>query len=213
MNKIIDLTHPISEGMPVYPGTEPPVLKPECTIDGIGFAEKQITMFSHTGTHIDAPAHLIKGAKTLDKFSVDQFYGTALVMNCTNIKGNTIGPKQLESYTENLEKVDFILIYTGWSRYWGKAEYFENYPVLSFDAADWLSKFSLKGVGLDTISADKIDTVEYEVHKSFLGKNTVIIENLTNFNLLPSNQFILSCFPLSLKDADGSPVRAVGIEM
>ncbi|MCK5154763.1 MAG: hypothetical protein KAQ93_10430, partial [Spirochaetales bacterium] len=63
----------------------------------------------------------------------------------------------------------------------------------------------------DTISADKIDTVEYQVHKSFLGNNTVIIENLTNLNLLPSNQFTFSCFPMSFEDADGSPVRAVGI--
>ena len=156
MNKIIDLTHPILEGMPIYPGTEPPVLKPECTIDGIGFAEKKITMFSHTGTHMDAPAHLIKGAKTLDKFSVDQFYGTALVLDCTNLKGNIIGLKELESFKNEIQNVEFVVLYTGWSKYWGSDKYFEDYPVLSGEAAKCLSKFELKGIGLDTISADKI---------------------------------------------------------
>jgi len=211
MEKIIDLTHPISEGMPVYPGTESPVLKPECTIEGIGFAEKKITMFSHTGTHMDAPAHLIKGAKTLDKFYVDHFYGKALLVDLRSLKGNVIGLSELEKYKDEIEDADFVLLYTGWSRYWGKPKYFEDYPVLYIDAAKWLAGFNLKGLGLDTISADKIDTVEYEVHRSFLGNDTVIIENLTNFDLLPGNQFTFSCFPMSFQDADGSPVRAVGI--
>jgi len=211
MNKLIDLTHPIFEGMPVYPGTEPLLLKTECTLEEIGFLEKKITLFSHTGTHMDAPAHLIKDAKTLDEFPVDHFYGKAVLLDYTGITGSYIKLNDLGPYEEAIRDVDFILIYTGWSKYWGRNKYFANYPVLTFDAADWLSEFSLKGIGLDTISADTIDTVEYEVHKSFLGNNTVIIENLTNFNLLPSNQFIFSCFPMSFKDADGSPVRAVGI--
>ena len=211
MEKIIDLTHSISEGMPVYPGTESPVLKKECTIEDIGFLEKKITMVSHTGTHMDAPAHLIKDAKTLDKFPVNHFYGKAVLLDFTGITGSHIKLNDLEPYEAAIRNVDFVLIYTGWSEYWGRDKYYVDYPVLTYDAADWLSKFSLKGIGLDTISADKINTVNYEVHKSFLGNNTVIIENLTNFDLLPMKQFTFSCFPMSFEDADGSPVRAVGI--
>ena len=211
MEKIIDLTHPISEGMPVYPGTEPPVLKTVCTIEDIGFLEKNITMVSHTGTHMDAPAHLIKNAKTLDKFPVGQFYGKALLVDFTNIKGSVIELKPLEHYKETLTKVEFLLIQTGWSKYWGSDKYFVDYPVLSLEAANWLGTFSLKGIGLDTISADKIDTVKYEVHNVFLQNETVIVENLTNLNLLPDNSFTFSCFPMSFENADGSPVRAVGI--
>jgi len=211
MKKIIDLTHPISEGMPVYPGTEPPVLKTECTIEEIGFLEKKITLFSHTGTHMDAPAHLIKNAATLDEFSIGQFYGNAFLLDCTNINGSTIGPGDLEPHRDAIESTEFIVLHTGWSKYWGSDKYFADYPVLSFDAAAWLGETGLKGIGLDTISADKIDTVDYEVHKSFLQNNTVIIENLTNLDLIPGNKFILSCFPMSFEEADGSPVRAVGI--
>ncbi len=209
--EIIDLTHPIAEGMPVYTGTEPPVLKSECTIEGIGFAEKKITMFSHTGTHMDAPAHLIKNAKTLDKFPVSQFYGKAFMLDLRNILGSIVELRDLEPYEETIREVEFVLIYTGWSRYWGNKKYFADYPVMSLDAARWLADFKLKGIGFDTISADKIDTVEYDVHKSFLGTSTVIIENLTNLDLLPCTYFTFSCFPLSFEDADGSPVRAVGI--
>ena len=211
MEKIIDLTHPISAGMPVYPGTEPPVLKTECTIDDIGFLEKKITLFSHTGTHMDSPAHLIKNAKTLDKLSIEQFYGNAFLLDLTNIKGSTIELREMEHHKDLLRGVDFLVLHTGWSKFWDRDKYFIDYPVLSLEAADWISGFGLKGIALDTISADKMDTVEYEVHKIFLQNNTVIIENLTNLDLIPGNRFILSCFPMSFEDADGSPVRAVGI--
>ena len=211
MTKIVDLTHLILEGMPVYPGTEPPVLKKECTIEENGFCENKITLFSHTGTHMDAPAHLIKNAKPLDMFPINQFYGSALLLDVSGMEGSVIELKDLESCGIIPENVGFVLIYTGWSRYWGMDKYFIDYPVLSVESAERLGKLGLKVIGLDTISADKIDTAEYEIHKIFLGNNTLIIENLTNFNLLPADQFTFSCFPMSFKEADGSPVRAVGI--
>ena len=197
--------------MPVYPGTEPPVLKTECTIEDIGFLEKKITLFSHTGTHMDAPAHLIKDAKTLDKFPVGHFYGRALLLDFTNIRGTIIELQGLEPYKDAVRNVDFLLLHTGWSEYWGSDKYFIDYPVLSPESAEWLAKFRLKGIGLDTISADKIDTVDYPVHTAFLNKETVIVENLTNLNLLSRNIFTFSCFPMSFENADGSPVRAVAI--
>jgi len=207
--KIIDLTHSISSDMPVYPGTEPPVFMTGCSIDDIGFLEKKITLYSHTGTHIDAPAHLIKGHKTLDLLPIEHFYGMALLLKFDSIKSKTIGVRELDPYYEKIKEVEFLLIYTGWSQYWGTEKYFSDYHVLSLEAANWLSRFGLKGLGLDTISADKADTQNYPVHKALLQKNTIIIENLTNLVDLPCNQFEFSCFPLSFEDADGSPVRAV----
>ena len=130
--------------------------------------------------------------------------------NCTaNTTANTIGTKDLEPYQAKITDVDFLLLHTGWNQYWGSEKYFTNYPVLSVEAAHWLTNFSLKGFGLDTISADTADTQDYQVHKALLQKNMIIIENLTNLVDLPSSQFEFSCFPLSFEDADGSPVRAV----
>jgi kynurenine formamidase len=207
--KTIDLTHPISPDMPVYPGTEPPVFITGCSIDEIGFMEKKITLYSHTGTHIDAPAHLIKYSKTLDQLPIEHFHGKALLLDIAGLKHQTIGMKELEPYKDKIKQAEFLLIHTGWSQYWGVEEYFSNYPVLSFEAADWLSKFELKGIGLDTISADKVDTQDFLVHKTFFQNDTIIIENLTNLKKIPCSQFTFSCFPLSFENADGSPVRAV----
>jgi kynurenine formamidase len=95
--KLVDLTHPITPNMPVYPGTQPPVFITGCSIDETGFLEKQITLYSHTGTHIDAPAHLIKDHNTLDMLEIEHFYGPALMLDFYNFKA-----KRLEFRNWNL---------------------------------------------------------------------------------------------------------------
>lgn len=209
--QLIDLTHPMSQDMPVYPGTEQPIFITGCTLEDDGFLEKKITLFSHTGTHIDAPAHLLKGHNTLDQLPIDHFYGSAFVIQLDGTPSSTIGVEDLEPYSATIEAVDFLLLHTGWSRYWGTQQYFSGFPVLSLEAARWLSNKGLKGVGLDNISADRADTEDFCVHKTLLAQNTLIIENLTRLEQLPQQPFDFSCLPLKIEEADGSPVRAVAI--
>jgi kynurenine formamidase len=101
------------------------------------------------------------------------------------------------------------LLSTGWSRYWGDKKYFSDYPVLTIEAAQWLNRFDLKGLGVDTISVDKADSKEFPIHKVFFQNDTILVENLANLETLTCRQFFFSCFPLSFDKADGSPVRAV----
>lgn len=206
---IVDLSHTISPTMPVYPGTEQPVIVTGCSIEENGFLEKKITMYSHTGTHIDAPAHLIKETKTLDLLGIEHFHGSAFMLSFENDTSKTIDISSLEPYENEIKKIDFLLIHTGWSKYWGTEKYFSDYPVLTLEAATWLSEFQLKGFGLDTISADTSETHDYPVHNILLKKNTIIIENLANLLSLPRSNFDFSCLPLKIENADGSPVRAV----
>lgn len=207
--KIMDLTHTISGDMPVYPGTEKPILKVGCSIDADGFAEKEITFYSHIGTHIDAPAHLLKGSKTLDQLPIDKYFGEALLLDCEIIKKDNIELEDLLLYEENIKKADFLILKTGWDCYWGDEQYFLNFPVLSEDAAKWLVKQNLKGIGIDAISIDSVDSPDLPVHQIILKSNMIIIENLTKLNEIPKTKFNFSCFPLKIEDADGSPVRAV----
>lgn len=207
--KIIDLTHFISPDMPVYPGTEHPVFVTGCSIEDDGFLEKKITLYSHTGTHVDAPAHLLSKHKTLDDLPVEHFYGSALMLDFAHLKTDTIGVEALEPYQSKIKEVDFLLLHTGWSQYWGADTYFSGFKVLSLEAANWLASSGLKGLGLDTLSADPADTTDYPIHKALMQKDIIIIENLTNLLKLPSTQFNFSCFPLKFQEADGSPVRAV----
>lgn len=209
--KIVDLTHVTSPDMPVYPGTERPVFVKECSIEDDGFLEKKITMYSHTGTHIDAPNHLIVNSKTLDQLSIGHFHGNAFLLDVSKAGVREIDIKNLKSHEETIKEVEFLLIHTGWSQYWKTDRYFIDFPVFTTEAAEWLSGFGLKGVGFDAISVDKIDSKDFPIHKIFLRRNTVLIENLTNLGELSCDRFTFSCFPLKLEEADGSPVRAVAL--
>ena len=83
--RVIDLTHVICETMPVYPGTEPPKFTPANSYEVDGFKETLISMFTHTGTHMDPPAHLYADRTTLDQFPASQFIGKALVIDCRDL--------------------------------------------------------------------------------------------------------------------------------
>jgi len=206
--KLVDLTQVLRNGMPVYPGTEGPRLEIGCSIEKDGFEEKRITMFSHTGTHMDAPAHLIYGAPTLDALPVSAFYGKAVLYRHPDGGTETISLRDLGPVMEAVGSADFLVIRTGWSRFWGQERYYAGFPTLTTEAAARLASTRLKGVALDCISADRADTVDYEVHKILLSRGMVIVENLTGLDALPGT-FGLSCFPLKIESADGSPVRAV----
>jgi arylformamidase len=210
--KVTDLTHIIYPDMPVFPGTEQPILQEANTIDKDGFRESKITMYSHTGTHIDAPAHMLSDGFYLDNLAIEHFIGNATILDFSNIDIKLIDVHSLKPYEDKIKNVEFIIIKTGWSKYWGAPKYYENFPSLSEDSAKWLSKFNLKGIGIDAISIDDINSTTFAVHKILMPKNIIIIENLTNLDSINGEYFILSILPLKSKNADGSPVRAISIE-
>ena len=209
--QIIDLSHTIKSGMPVYPGTVAPLIETPLTIENDGFQEKRLNLFSHTGTHIDAPSHIIAGASALDQLMIDTFVGSAFIIDISASTQERIEKDQLTAYLDKLNELDFALFYTGWSDYWGQGKYFEDYPVLSEAAADWICQFDLKGIGIDTGSFDPLNSTDLTIHHKLLGRGFVLIENLTNLSGLPDVPFTFSCLPLKIKAADGSPVRAVAI--
>jgi arylformamidase len=207
---IIDLSHTISPGMPVYPGDDPPVFTNRAAIDEDGFAEKGITLGSHVGTHIDAPAHIIPYAPTLDRMPIDRFVGKSSVIDLTGMKNPTIDTSFLKPFELLFKTSEFILLHTGWHRFWGQDNYLRGYPILSIEAALWVRSFGLKGIGVDAISVDEIEAIDLPIHKILLER-MLIIENLTNLDKLPKTGFIFSCLPLKLENADASPVRAAAI--
>ena len=209
---VIDLSHVIEPGMPVYPGTQGPVFEAVSTIAQDHFAEKRLTMFTHIGTHMDAPAHILPDAPTLDQLPVDRFVGRAVVVDARgNMPGRELSLSLFTGQKERLEGAEFILLRTGWEALWGKNAYFGGYPSLSEEAATWLAGRGLKGLGADFISFDSGATLRN--HRILLAAPMVLVENVTNLGALDaiSDGFTFACLPLPLAGADGSPVRAVAV--
>lgn len=209
--KIIDLTHYISEDMPVYPGTDRPKLQEANTYEKDGFKETLMIMYTHTGTHMDPPAHIFEDKMTLDKFPIDQFVGKALVVDCSFLKdGEKI---HIEHINKDLaDRADFLLFNTGWAKYWGSDKYFEDYPYMDEGLVQYIIDQNKKGVGLDTIGIDPINDENLTIHKRLFENNEmVIIENLTNLDKVGGDLFTFIALPLKHVDADGSPIRAIAM--
>jgi len=211
--KMIDLTHLLNEQISVYPDTIGPEIISLNNVAEHGFAEMQVKMVLHSGTHIDAPRHIVPGGKALSDFPLEQFCGNALVIPCAGLE--SITSDFLKAFEPQIERVDFILFYTGWQTKWKTDAYFQNCPSLTREAATWLTTFALKGIGLDAFSVDPIVSAHVVTeenlpnHHILLGKEILLIENLTNLDKLPDTIFDFQCLPLKIEHADGSPVRAV----
>lgn len=211
--KVIDLTHVISEDMPVYPGTEGPKLQPANTYEKDGFKETLMTMYTHTGTHMDPPAHLYQGRTTLDQFPISQFVGKALVIDCADLQeGDLIRMDRIEKVREKADKADFLLFRMGWDKYWGTDKYFGDYPYIDDPVVDYIIKGNKKGVGLDVIGIDPIAHEDLPIHKKLFKNNEiVVIENLMNLELVGDDLFTFCALPIKHIDADGSPIRAIAL--
>ena len=207
--KIIDLSHILNGNTTIYPGSVKPKIKLTGSVEKNGYTEHELTLGTHTGTHIDAPSHMLLNRKSLDQFPIDKFIGKAFVVPCKDKE--EIDLAYLQSYEAQISKVNFILFYTGWYEKWNTSEYLGDYPTLTPEAAEWLSKFKLDGLGFDVISVDKVNVKNQIIHHILLKKEILIIENLTNLSQLPKSIFSFHCTPLKIENADGSPIRAIAI--
>ena len=199
--KIFDLTMPIDEKTPVFPGDPKQEIKQFATIKENGWNEKRLTFNSHFSTHIDAPFHMVENGKKLTDFPIEAFIGEAIVIDARNQR--QIGPD-----LSNVRKNDIVFFFTGHT---GKAysdKFFENNPVISIETAQELIKKKIKIVGLDSYSPDN---EPFEVHKLFFKHNILIVENLVNLDKLSDKRFKCYIMPLKIQDADGAPCRVIGI--
>lgn len=208
---VIDLSHTITEDMPVYPGTDGPRLMPANNYEGGGFKETLIQMFSHTGTHIDPPAHLFPDGLTLDQFPVDQFIGKALVIDCRKAReGEAITMDYLAPYGAKIAEAEFLLFNLGWDKRWGTKAYFGDYPCIDDAVLDLIIGGGYKGIGFDAIGLDPIADENLTRHKRLFSSCDIVnIENLANLEACGRDLLWFSCLPLKIQSADGSPIRAV----
>lgn len=204
--EIIDLSHTIEESMPLFPGSKEPFIKEISNHKTDGYLEHYISYNSHTGTHVDAPAHILEKGKPLTQYSIADFIGKGSCIDVSNL--DVIDGHFIVKSKHILAQTEFALFYTGKSKSWGTEDYYKDFPVFTEYAAQLLGTFNLKGVAMDSISPDPIDSKDYIAHKTLLKYRILIIENLTALDQLTGKNFTFHAIPLKTNIADGSPVRA-----
>lgn len=207
--KVTDLSHTINTNMSTYTKDERLEVYDIASIEKDGYNEKLLKICTHTGTHIDAPSHMINKGKTIDEFEVGDFIGIATIIDVSSL--NKINIENLISYRDKINNCDFVILKTNWDKYWGTDRYLQGFPSLSEEAAKWLCSFNIRGIGIDTISIDTFDSIDFEVHNVILSRGKIIIENLTNLNSINEDEFTLVATPLKIETGDASPVRAIAI--
>lgn len=209
--RVIDLGHPITNDMTVYPGDAKTEVTPAATIEKDGYRTTDIKMTSHTGTHIDAPAHIFADGKPLDEFRNETFFGFGLVIDVRKCAGRKITLSDIKAHVKDVNFSDFLLFRTDWDKKWGTEEYLKDFPVLSKETAEWVTKQDLKGIGFDFLSADMTDSETNEIHKILLGADLVVIENMKDLDKVGEKPFCLVALPMPLVNQDGGSARVMAV--
>ncbi|MDX1533428.1 MAG: cyclase family protein [Nitrosopumilaceae archaeon] len=212
--KPIDLTLTISEKLPTFPGSPTPRFISWEKIATDGYNLELLFLSSHTGTHMDAPYHFLEKGRTIDQISVNRLIRKAILITTKKAANQPISKKDITAFESKNQKIpnDATVVFnTGWSKNIGKKHYFEKNPGLSVDAAKYLASKKINLVGIDSPSIDLGTNSKFSVHHVLAKNNILIVENLTNLEKIKSNSFTLAVFPLKLKNATGSPVRAIAI--
>ena len=213
-DRAVDLSQPLEDGMPIYPGDAVPSFEPYKTLAKDGVNLTRLTLGSHTGTHIDAPMHFIRGGKTVDELNPSTFLGEAIVADLTRKKpGSGVTASDLRRALPNGDLGGLVVVvFTGCSRSWGDESMNRSYTYLTEGGARYLVGRNARGVGIDFLSVEKFDAKAPVAHRTLLGSGVYIIESLAkSVERFRGERFLLVCLPLRLKGRDGAPCRAVGV--
>jgi len=204
--KIIDISMDIDPNIQVYKNKEEkiPVFTLESTHKENSFHESKIEMNMHTGTHMDAPLHMIEGGKRIKDTVLEKLITPCKVFDFTNVSGG-ITKEDLE--TREIEEKDFVLLKTKNSL---TEEFIYDFIYLEKSGAEYLKNKKIKGVGIDALGIER-DQPDHETHKILLGNDIPILEGL-RLKGVPEGEYVLLALPIKIPEAEGAPVRAVLLE-
>ena len=211
--KCIDLTLTISKNLPMFPGSPTPNFIPWSSLKEDGYNLELIFLSSHSGTHIDAPFHFAKNGTKINKITLDRLVTDAILIKIKKGKKDITKQDIVDFERENfaIPKKSTLIFHTGWSKDISKNSYFTKNPGLSSSAAKYLVSKKINLVGIDSPSIDLGSDEKFPVHYILSKNNILIVENLINLEKIHTSRFQLIVLPLKLKDATGSPVRAIAV--
>jgi arylformamidase len=205
--KIIDISWPIKPGMTEYKNQAKVKFLPTKTIEQNNAREHDLVLTTHTGTHVDAPAHFLENGACLDELNLTSFMGQCRVFDLTYVQ-EKITESDLFNLTIN--PGEMVLFKTKNSLLDCCAKASTDFIYLDASAAVFLVSKNIKAVGVDYLGIERCQP-NHETHKALLEAGVVIIEGLRLKDVLPGDYF-LSCLPLKLSGLEAAPVRAVLIE-
>ncbi len=221
----IDLTHPLTPGMPTLPGDPALSVEPLEVPEG-AYRMNLLSLHDHAGTHMDAPSHFIDGGRSIDKIGPSELLVRAVMVDmrdkCLEDPDYRISRRDLEAWEDDhgwFPAGGAVVIQTGWAFRWeDPARYLSvddtgtvHTPGLGGEAADLLAERRVSIVAIDTPSVDVGRSTSYPAHKALLGSGVLVIENLSDLYRLPEAEFVLLAAPSKIAGATGAPCRVFAL--
>ena len=216
MSDFIELSHIIEDGMITYRGLPGPVIKDYLSREasrahyaqGTTFQIGKIEMVANTGTYIDAPFHRYKDGRDLAQLEIASVANLEGLLIRADMATRAISP---EVFKKRNVQNKAVLIYTGWDRNWGTARYFDDYPFLTRESADYLQSAGAVLVGIDSLNIDDNTEGTRPAHTILLGSQIPVVEHMANLDALPDSGFRFFAVPAPIKGMGSFPVRAFAI--
>jgi kynurenine formamidase len=207
--RIIDLT------LTLRPGMRGVAFEPTFQFQDHGWNAQTLHLYSHCGTHMDAPFHSEAGDQTIDEVPLAQCLGPAWL-----VKLDGIAPKALITVADlgdiavRLAPGDSLLLRTGWSAFVDQAKWRDELPRISLELARWCVEKRVKLLGVEPPSVADVHNLPevIQIHQTLLGGGVLIVEGLTNLDAITQERVFFAALPLKPLRGDGSPVRAFAME-
>ncbi|MBX2842335.1 MAG: cyclase family protein [Flammeovirgaceae bacterium] len=207
MKDIIDLTMTYHEQMP---GVK---FETARKLDKDGWNAKDLHLYSHAGTHMDAPFHFGVSNNFINEFTPNDCTGKAWVVDASDV-GNSalVEIHHLREIEKEFSEGDSLLIKTGWSKFADQPEIYRNQlPRISEKLAVWCVENYVKMLGVEPPSVADVNNLKEvtSIHQILLGGNVIIVEGLCNLDLISGNCCQFMALPIKIKNGDGAPCRAI----
>lgn len=209
MSRIIDLTVALEDGLR---GVS---VEPARTIAEHGWNATTLHLYSHCGTHMDAPLHFGVTDETIDQVPLEKLMGPAWLIDLSGIGPKAlIGPEAVARIEPHFESGDGLLLRTDWSRRLREPAYRDELPRVSLELAEWCVRKGVRILGVEPPSVADVHNIDEltSVHKILLGGGVTIVEGLANLDQIGAEKVTFVALPLKVAGGDGAPVRAVAIE-
>ena len=210
-----DLSALLETNMAVWATSRAPSFATVGTVARDGYLLEHIDCSSHTGTHMDAPAHFVEGTATVDRIPPASLVGRACVLDVRDdLRGTLIPAEALAKHWPRSFEPEIALLRTDWSRRRAPTrEYQYDFPGIDPAGARWLVGRRLKGVGTDTLGIDPYSNTNFEAHKVLLAPGLWILEALDHLDeLVEDTPYTLVAAPIKLANGSGGMARVFAFE-
>ena len=203
--KLLDVSVPLTAGMPAFPGNPDFELQPVKRIATGGSSNvSRLVMSTHTGTHVDAPRHFLDDGAAVDALPLDLLLGRVRVVEISHRGG--IGAEELAA--AGLREDLRVLLKTPNSALWNSGTFHDDYTHVTESGARYLVEQGVKVVGIDYLSIEQFRKPGAPAHRMLLSNGVIVIEGL-NLAEADAGMYEMYCLPLAVSGGDGAPARVV----